>query len=161
MAKLTRNKILGMLTYDTLTGILYWRIAKSRRIKPGQIAGSLKSDGYIQLRIDGHYYMAHRIAWVIVHGRFPTRQIDHINGRKNDNWIANLRQATPAQNAVNTTHARGFSWCKQTKRWRAQICINGKNRNLGRFVSQKEARDAYVAANLSVHGIEWAKRKVS
>jgi hypothetical protein len=40
------------------------------------------------------------MAWALVYGRFP-RQIDHINGIKNDNRLVNLREVTTSENDQN------------------------------------------------------------
>ncbi len=46
-------------------------------------------------------YKAHRLAWFYVHGVWPKEQIDHINGDKADNCIANLRLADFSKNQAN------------------------------------------------------------
>jgi hypothetical protein len=45
--------------------------------------------------------MAHRVIFTLTHGSWPPEQIDHKNGRKRGNGIANLRPATHAQNQHN------------------------------------------------------------
>lgn len=47
--------------------------------------------------------MAHRMVWESVHGPIPPgKEINHINGIKSDNRIANLEAVTPSE---NTKHA--------------------------------------------------------
>jgi hypothetical protein len=41
---------------------------------------------------------AHRLVWLYVHGRHPTREIDHVNGNPTDDRIANLRQCSGLPN---------------------------------------------------------------
>lgn len=43
---------------------------------------------------------AHRVIWAMVYGVWPG-QIDHINGVRSDNRLANLRSASPVENARN------------------------------------------------------------
>ena len=46
-------------------------------------------------------FQMHKIVWAWHHGRFPTLQIDHINGNGFDNHIENLREVTPSENQRN------------------------------------------------------------
>ena len=46
-------------------------------------------------------FQMHKIVWAWHHGRFPTLQIDHINGNGFDNRIGNLREVTPSENQRN------------------------------------------------------------
>ena len=56
---------------------------------------------YIQIRFDGKFYMAHRLAWLITNGAWPIEHIDHINGVHDDNCITNLREASHSLNLQN------------------------------------------------------------
>lgn len=71
-------------------------------------------------------YYAHRLAWFYVHGGWPTYYIDHINRRKSDNRIANLREVKPFENSQNTkavakgvSGRRGVKWFAPTRCWAA------------------------------------------
>ena len=66
-----------------------WKVSKGKR-KRGSIAGSL-TDGYRGITVDRQNYVAHRLAWFYVHGRWPKAQVYFINGRRDDNRIANLQ----------------------------------------------------------------------
>ena len=46
----------------------------------------------------------HIAVWAWHHGRFPTMQIDHVNGNGFDNHIGNLREVSPSENKMNTLH---------------------------------------------------------
>ena len=46
----------------------------------------------------------HRAVFAFCHGRWPTQQIDHINGCKTDNRIENLREVNNQENHLNMVH---------------------------------------------------------
>jgi hypothetical protein len=149
---LTAQRLRELLHYDPVTGIFHWRIAVARRVKVGDIAGSVHRDGYRQIMIDGRRYYAHHLAWLYVHGEWPPSELDHINGVPDDNRIANLRLATPSQNQWNqgnrknnTSGFKGVGWHRR-RRWRAQIGINGRYIHLGYFATPEEAHQTYCAA---------------
>lgn len=66
-------------------------------------SGSLDKDGYLIIKIKGKQYKAHRLVFAYFNGRFPEREIDHINRIRTDNRIENLRECTRTQNIQNTT----------------------------------------------------------
>jgi hypothetical protein len=77
--------------------------------------------------------------------------VDHINGDNLDNRKTNLRIVTHRQNDQNKHYKRtskypGVNWSKQNKKWLAQIWIDGKNKYLGSFISEKKAFKAYKKA---------------
>lgn len=92
-------------------------------------------------------------------GKWPTSQVDHINGDRSDNRWANLRQATQSQNSMNigrrSTNVSGFKgvhWNKATQKWRACITINQKKFHLGLFQTAELAFGAYQLAAEKHHG---------
>jgi hypothetical protein len=60
-------------------------------MKAGEIAGYVKADGYRYIEIDGVEYKACDLAWLYVYGVWPIGEIEHINGERDDDRIANLR----------------------------------------------------------------------
>jgi hypothetical protein len=120
------------LTYDPATGVFAWR---SGSRAPRGFAGTPTRQGYIQIQLMGKLYLAHRLAWLMTHGEWPPEDIDHINGDKADNRIANLRQASRSQNLANTRLRRdnrvGVKGVERTSRnvprpFRAKVGIGGK-----------------------------------
>lgn len=139
-------------------GQLVWRVSTSYRSIAGNIAGTINNNGYRCISVKCKIYLAHRIVWLMIHGEFPTIQIDHINGNKLDNRISNLREATHKQNQQNKIKPQsdnkiGFLGVHFNKsgKFRAQICVNKKNKHLGMFDTAKEAHEAYLKAKRQHH----------
>lgn len=155
-----RMRLVELLSYDALTGVFTRRVDRSNR-KAGETAGSLHPDGYLQVAIDGRRYLCHRLAWLYEKCVWPEHEIDHINGDRADNRIANLRDVTKAVNQQNLKDApRGknsdapLGVTKYSRRagvWRAQICVDGKQFHIGYFLSQEAAHAAYINAKRRLH----------
>jgi HNH endonuclease len=89
---ISRETVAQLLDYDPATGEFRWKVRRGG-MELGSIAGALDSEGNLVIRIKRRGYMAHRLAWLLVHGRWPARKIRHLNGIKDDNRFANLREA--------------------------------------------------------------------
>ena len=156
---LTPERLREVLTYDEATGVFRWKIRVAQRAKAGDVAGSAHSDGYRHIRVDGAMYKLHRLAWLYVYGRWPSAHIDHVNGIRDDNRLANLREADNAQNHQNKKRAQsnnasgylGVCWHSQNRKWRAQIQAEGKKVQLGYFDTPEEAHAAYLKAKAELH----------
>ena len=161
MRELTVDLLNHLFEYDKETGNLIWKIKPSRRghhVKAGDIAGTLKSHGYICVGINYNSYRAHRLIFLMHKGYLP-KTIDHINGDKLDNRIENLRAATVGQNqhnrktnANNTSGYKGVSWNKALKKWTARITLERKTINLGYFANVEEAAEVVRKAREELHG---------
>ena len=154
---LTVERLQQVLAYDQQTGVFRWRIARGNGIKPGDIAGRIKTGGYRQISVDGCRYGASRLAWLYVNGSWPTHEIDHNNGLTSDDRIENLRDVTHSGNVQNIRHANcnnklGFLGVSmEGNKFRAQITINGGKLFLGNFSKPEEAHAAYLAAKRELH----------
>jgi hypothetical protein len=99
---LTAEKVRALLDYDPETGIFTWRVDRARRkIRAGDVAGSINGHGYVHIGIRGAHYKASRLAWLWVTSEWPKEDLDHINRVKDDDRWVNLREATRSQNAAN------------------------------------------------------------
>lgn len=148
----------GPLSYCPSTGRFMWTTA-GFGVRVGQRGGTRTSYGYRQIRFCGRLVLEHRLAWMFVHGAEPAGYLDHVNGIKDDNRIANLRLATKSENGCNRgptkfskTGIKGVFWCPDKKRFAAQITIRGKRKSLGRFTTAEEAASAYARASAEHHG---------
>ena len=151
----------NLFEYDN--GFLFWKINISN-IKAGSLAGTLRDDGYIGIYLNGNYLFAHRIIWEMFNGPIPEGLVvDHIDGDRAWNLIANLRICTFQQNhfnrgkqSNNKSGFKGVCWHKQKQKWVAQIKIDGRNKFLGFFHDPELACQAYCKVALECYG-EYAK----
>lgn len=161
MAGLTAERLRQVLSYDPDTGIFQWKVRMSSRIAVGSVAGCnakyTKGNQYRVIGVDKTNYLAHRLAWLHVHGEWPAGEIDHINLDGLDNRIGNLRLATREQNQRNvgiskrnTSGAKGVSLHHNGK-WRATIYAD-RSYYLGSFATVEEASAAYERAAAKYHG---------
>lgn len=157
--ELTQGVLKSFLRYDPLTGV-FTRIAvaHSSHAKVGDIAGSVDSRGYLRIYVDGRQYKAHRLAWLYLHGSWPSGEIDHIDHNKQNNAAANLRNVPRNVNQQNrassTSSASGLLGVTTTlggRRYVARIRVSGLSKHLGVYRSSRAAHLAYVAAKRLHH----------
>jgi hypothetical protein len=111
--------------------------------------------GYAHTQSNYKFIKMHRL----ITGAKPGEEVDHVNGNRLDNRRANLRICSRTENArafqkkrIGTSTYRGVSFCRPTGRWRAQITVNKKSINLGRYFSDADAALAYNTAALEFFG---------
>lgn len=158
---LTYDRLIQVLSYNRRSGIFRWRISLSKRNHIGDQAGTIGSDGYRIIQIDGWHYKAGRLAWLYCHRRWPNPLADHKNRKRDDNRIRNLREATNTQNCTNvgmlrnnTSGFKGVSRISGTRRkpFRAAIRVGEKRLFLGYFKTARSAGRAYCNAAKKYHG---------
>jgi len=148
------DRIRTVLRYEPSTGHLIWLQSRGRRLA-GSVAGSLTARGYVQLKVFGRFYFAHRLAWALHFGKFPDGVIDHRNGKLTDNRISNLRDATVAENTRNRRAGKGplpKGVEANNHGFIARIKHEGKRHYLGFFKNADEAHNAYKVAATALHG---------
>ena len=148
---LTYERLKEALSYNPVTGIFRWKISSSNCAKVGAVAGGQNPRGYWDVTLDGTLHKAHRLAWFYMKGKWPSKQIDHINGVSHDNRIENLRDVSNRKNQQNQyKHRRGAlvgaNYMKHMSKWRARITIDGERVYLGYFDTEKKAHEAYLTA---------------
>lgn len=157
------SELAELIEYDPDSGRLTWRVRtypkhgslKSVKVFNSRFAGknAFTADnggGYKQGRIYRKAYFAHRVAWAIANGHWPDLKVDHINGDRSDNRLANLRAVTNIENARNcspksksSSGVKGVSLHKATGRWRAHIRSN----HIGLFDRIEDAIEARKIAS--------------
>lgn len=159
-----------VLDYNPETGEILWKFRDLHWFGGGrnqeQVSGrwndkfagtaairSVDGKGYRYGNVLGRKLIAHRVAFALMTGGWPAAQIDHINHSKSDNRWVNLRPVTQAENCRNTprnsSNRSGHSgvwWYTRKKKWQADIRVEGKKINLGRFVDISDAVAARSAA---------------
>ena len=138
----------GLLSYEPETGVLTWKERTPDMFKDnsvltreqlcnrwnsqcaGKEAGSVNKVGYRKIELDGSRWFAHRLAYYMDTGKEP-RNIDHINGKKDDNRLSNLRCVTQSENMKNarlrcdnTSGNAGVYYDKRKGYWRAYINLD-------------------------------------
>ena len=168
---ITPEMLRELIDYDPNTGKLYFkerpmsafpsdRIGKAWNTRcAGKEACSTYSKGYRFGPINGIPCIAHRVAWAVYYGEWPSKDIDHINQVKDDNRIENLRLATDSENlrnipmfSSNTSGYKGVSKDKRSGRWVARVSTGKEYKWIGSFASKEEASKAYLAAAMNYHG---------
>ena len=153
---LTQSRLRELFDYNPETGVFTWKVTVGARAQIGRIAGS-PSNGYRKIQINRTLYPEHRLAWLFVHGRWPDAEIDHINGIKNDNRIANLRDVSHTHNMQNQRSRafRGVSGymgvSPHGNSWRAKITVAGSVKHLGMYQTPLLAHEAYLAVKRQLH----------
>lgn len=153
---ITSEELKEILHYDKNTGVFTWKKSKCHLIKPGDIAGTFMK-GYVRISIGSKIYLAHRLAWLYVHGVWPENQIDHKNNIRHDNRIINLRPVSNSGNQQNLKKARkhsssgvlGVSVVKNG--FVARIRTSEGKKHLGTFRKIEDAEAAYIEEKRKIH----------
>lgn len=127
-----RNLRMAGFHYDPDTGKLF------RKGKLCESKTQRYRNVWIGSRKEGRLYVQHRIAWVLMTGKPPKEEIDHINRDGFDNRWCNLREADRSLNCVNQVTrrdnklGRGIHFCNKTGMYVVQIQRN-KKRSFHKF----------------------------
>lgn len=167
---LTQAILQELLRYDPLTGNLWWRRRARKWFKSdrgwkrwntifsNKIAFSSINKGYLVGTIFDKQYLAHRIIWLMIYGKYPKGKTDHKNRVRSDNRLKNLKDVTSIQNGQNanlrcdnTSGIVGVSWKKLENKWQVLIGVNNKYIYLGCFDDFDEACKVRKAAEVE-HG---------
>lgn len=141
---LTVESLREIFTHDPVSGFLYWKVSTGARSKVGGRAGMVKLVGkqrYLTVGVLGAKPVIHKIIWALHYGQFPTGEIDHINGNREDNSIGNLRDVSRSENNRNArpridnkSGIRGVCWNNKKQRWIVQIGLDRKVHQVGGYM---------------------------
>lgn len=168
-----------LLRYEPDTGQMFWNVRPASMFPTSGRGGSagcaarwnachanaeafcaVNSRGYRTGTLLNAHAAAHRVAWTLFYGEWPSSEIDHVNGNRADNRISNLRSATPQQNACNRgmrsdnkSGVKGVSWFAASRKWKATIAASGRQHYLGLFHDIADAERAVLDARATLHGL--------
>lgn len=134
-----------------------WRLWSVRYVN--RIATSNHKAGYLTVRVGPRNHLAHRVAYKIWFGVEPPSVLDHINGDKADNRIANIRPASKVTNGFNRgpdrdsrTGYKNVTYVRRANRYTSCFTAHGVRYYVGCFRTAEEAYEAYVAKAKKIHG---------
>jgi hypothetical protein len=164
-AGVSAAQLRNVLDYDQETGLFTWKYRPDTRKEvnsrfAGKPAGCIttfsRGKQYHTIRVNDVLYLSHRLAWLYVHGEWPDKEIDHVDGDGLNNKIANLRLATHTENMINKTKQRnsesglkGIS--RHGHKWRVRI-KRGSTQVLRAFSDLEEAKTWHAEMEKLIHG---------
>lgn len=168
--ELTFDYVQSRLALDRETGVLTWKerpldhfptASEWKRWHTrycGAEFGAIEPIGRCHYRagkMDGRKFYSHRIVWLLIHGAWPSGQIDHIDHNGLNNKPENLRVVTASENQRNTKKNRrnksghmGVFWMADAGRWMAYIRFNRKQKYLGLYDNLEDAIEARKLAEI-------------
>lgn len=155
MKTFTHAELLEVLEYHPVSGDITYRVDTQRKAK-GESATMNHIEGYLIVEIGKKQYLAHRLAWYMVHAVWPT-QIDHVDHDRTNNKLTNLRDVSSRENQLNTSISRnntsGVNGVRllPSGRYNAFITVNRKQLSLGTYDTIGEAAQARKRAE-QLHG---------
>jgi hypothetical protein len=164
-----------LLDYNAETGLLFWKPRPREMFKGNDLRicntwntryagkealGHVDPHGYKVGHLASMACKAHRVIWKLAFGQEPVGQIDHLNGLRNDNRIANLRlvdQGINQRNAgLRADNKSGHAGVFISNNGKIRLYISGKYR--GTFPTIQSALDQRILLEKEL-GFTGASRK--
>jgi hypothetical protein len=154
---LTAESVREWFAYDAETGIVTRRMRRGKNCAGSVVTGTA-SHGYLRVVLNGRNYALHRVIFLMVTGEWPTADVDHIDGDRQNNRWSNLRDVSRRVNMENLRSARRnnkstglLGVAPHGSMFRSRIRAHGRVIELGVFASAADAHFAYVAAKRIYH----------
>lgn len=134
------------------------RVKTLRGITPRFLTLSLEKKGYLKVRFFINKKIISSKVHILVAKHFlsnydDTKQINHKDGNKTNNFYKNLECVTNRENCSHYNINRktkskyiGVDWSISNNKWRSRIRINKKRFHLGYFNDEIDAANAYKQA---------------
>ena len=150
-------------THPVYTNYLVYKDGRIFSLRYQKFIGFKDKDGYLTINTGNRYrrktYQLVMDVWGepkpndMIH---PT--IDHIDGNKLNNYISNLRPATPSQNQCNhkrsvknTTGHKNVFFVPRLNKYRVRVQFEGQRQDLGYFDDIESASVVAEAARNKIH----------
>lgn len=134
------NKDFPWLYLDQESGKFCWvgKSSKYSKVKPGDLASKMGSNGYNYVYANGKLVRAARLVWYFNTGRWPEHQVDHIDGYRSNDRFHNLRDVESSTNNRNrrlpTTNLSGhIGVCNTDCGFQSYIYRDNKKVHLGTY----------------------------
>ena len=98
---IAHSDLISRLKYDPENGKFHWRDGQRAGMEAGHY-GNTRGKTYVRIGFKGQAILAHVLAWFVVHGVWPTSELDHKDGDGTNNRIENLRLGNRDVNNSNT-----------------------------------------------------------
>jgi len=183
MTEITQELLKELLDYNPETGVLTWNKRDRKwfnkdhamNVWNGKFSGKIAGQPFKRTKCEKTYnrisvlnkrYLSHRIIWLLVYGKWPLDQVDHIDGNGENNRIYNLRDVDQYENqkncrfqSNNTSGCTGVHWSKRSNSWKVEIGSMGKSIFIGYFKDLINAIKARKEAEIKYsyhknHGLE-------
>ncbi|MDM0086898.1 MULTISPECIES: HNH endonuclease signature motif containing protein [unclassified Variovorax] len=149
----TAEQLRAVVSYCPETGVF------TSHLTGRPIGFLVKAKGYVCLGVLGKKCNAHHLAWLLAYGEWPKGEIDHRDGVKTNNRLANLRDVSRDVNSQNQlrAHSRstsgllGVSADPKRGKWKASIFRESRKHFLGRFDTPELAHACYVQEKRRLH----------
>jgi hypothetical protein len=150
--------------FECREGGLWWRCGGGTR-RLDRPAGTVIRGGYMQIRVGGRRWLAHRLIFFIhnpewnIFDSTVNNFVDHRDHDTLNNDINNLRVATNGENQRNsvakkggTSRFKGVGWRKDVRKWLVRVRLDGLQRYGGMFIDEDEANARAIAMREELHG---------
>lgn len=154
---LTHARVLEMFEYDAATGNLLWKNSTTNRIRVGEVAGTVASNGRRYVGVDGETQMVHRLVWFWHKGVWPQFNLAPVDGDYLNTRIENLVEQTPRETAKkgglrsnNKTGIKGVTWDAEKREYAVYGYLNGKSIFHSRHKTLEAAAEAAKEAEKGI-----------